>query len=160
MNRLDEKLISVSDKYNFDLMNKLSPEDKESNRIYAEIISILIKKPNIQLYDLIEEVNRSGARFEKNKIRNRRDRITKIHDAIDEAVEIVNLIDDEDYMGAEEKLKITNIVRDRMVIAILLEENFSEELLDLYQLIKNDQCRGFLRTLFKKMNEKENESIN
>ncbi|MGL4969217.1 MAG: hypothetical protein ACRC5B_03525, partial [Fusobacteriaceae bacterium] len=115
------------------------------------IISILIKKPNIQLYELIDEVNKAGNRFEKNKIRNRRDRITKIHDAIDEAIEIVNLIDEESYSDAEEKLKKTNIVRDRMIIAILLEENFSEELMDLYQLIKNDQCRGFLKSLFTEM---------
>ncbi|MGL4254005.1 MAG: hypothetical protein ACRCU6_06360 [Fusobacteriaceae bacterium] len=151
MKKLEENLIKLSDKYNFDLMNKLSSEDKESNRIYGEIISILIKKPNIQLYELIDEVNKAGNRFEKNKIRNRRDRITKIHDAIDEAIEIVNLIDEESYSDAEEKLKKTNIVRDRMIIAILLEENFSEELMDLYQLIKNDQCRGFLKSLFTEM---------
>ncbi|MGL4402220.1 MAG: hypothetical protein ACRCTS_00565 [Fusobacteriaceae bacterium] len=147
MKNIEEKLIKISDKYNFDMMNKLSPEDKESNKIYGEIISILIKKPNIQLYELIDEVNKSGNRFEKNKIRNRRDRITKIHDSIDEAIQIVDFIDEEKYSEAEEKLKKTNIVRDRMVIAILLEENFSEELLDLYQLIKNDQCRGFLKSL-------------
>lgn len=151
MKKLEENLIKLSDKYNFDLMNKLSSEDKESNRIYGEIISILIKKPNIQPYELIDEVNKAGNRFEKNKIRNRRDRITKIHDAIDEAIEIVNLIDEESYSDAEEKLKKTNIVRDRMIIAILLEENFSEELMDLYQLIKNDQCRGFLKSLFTEM---------
>lgn len=147
MKKLEEKLISLSDRYNFDMMNKMSPEDKESNKIYGEIIAILIKKPNIQLYELIDEVNKSGDRFEKNKIRNRRDRITKIHDSIDDAIEIVNLIDEENYSAVEEKLKKTNIVRDRMILAILLEENFSEELFDLYQFIKNDQCRAFLRTL-------------
>lgn len=153
MKNLEENLIKLSDKYNFNLMSKLSSEEKESNRIYGEIISILIKKPNIQLYELIDEVNKGGNRFEKNKIRNRRDRITKIHDSIDDAIEIVNLIDDENYSAAEEKLKKTNIVRDRMILAILLEENFSEELLDLYQMIRNDQCRGFLRSLISKNSE-------
>lgn len=105
MKNLEENLLKLSDRYNFDLMNKLSPEDKESNRIYGEVISILIKKPNIQLYELIDEVNRAGNRFEKNKIRNRRDRITRIHESIDEAIEIVDLIDEGNYSAADEKLK-------------------------------------------------------
>ncbi|MGL4534547.1 MAG: hypothetical protein ACRC0V_09510 [Fusobacteriaceae bacterium] len=147
MKNLNETLINLSVKYNFDLLNKSSLEDRESNNIYGQIISILIKKPDINLYELIDAINSSGSRFEKNKIRNRRDRITGIHKSIDEAIEIVNLIEDESYEIPEEKLKQINIVRDRMILAILLEENFSEEFLDLYNMIKNDQCRGFLRTL-------------
>lgn len=147
MQNLEEKLIKLSDKYNFDMMSRISREDKESNQIYGEIISVLIKKPLIELYELVDEVNRAGHMFEKNKIRNRRDRITQVHNSIDEAIEIVDLIDAENYPVAEEKLKKTNIIRDRMVISILLEENFSEELYDLYQFIKNDQCRGFIRAL-------------
>ncbi|MGL5056299.1 MAG: hypothetical protein ACRC6A_02870 [Fusobacteriaceae bacterium] len=147
MKNLNETLINLSVKYNFDLLNKSSLEDRESNNIYGQIISILIKKPDINLYELIDAINSSGSRFEKNKIRNRRDRITGIHKSIDEAIEIVNLIEDESYEIPEEKLKQINIVRDRMILAILLEENFSEEFLDLYSMIKNDQCRGFLRTL-------------
>lgn len=148
MKKIKENLIEVSNKYNFQLLSKISADDKESNKIYGEIISILIKKPDIQLYQLVDEVNKSDSRFEKNKIRNRRDRITNVHSSINEAIEIVDLIDEDNYILAEEKLKKVNTVRDRMVLAILLEENFSEELFDLYQLIKNDQCRGFLRSLF------------
>lgn len=148
MKNLEENLIKLSDKYNYEMLSRLSVEDKESNKIYGAIISILIKKPNLPLYELIDEINRSGDRFEKNRIRNRRDRLTNIHNSIGEAIEIVDLIDSEDYSAAEEKLKKANIVRDRMILAILLEENFSEEFFDLYQLIKNDQCRGFLRALF------------
>lgn len=147
MKNLEQKLISLSEKYIYNLLKKLSPEDKESNKIYGEIISILIKKPNIQLYELVDEINKGGNKFEKNKIRNRRDRINGIHNAIDAAIEIVDLIDIENFSLAEEKLKTTNIIRDRMVISILLEENFSEELFELYHIIKNDQCRGFLRSL-------------
>lgn len=153
MKNLEEVLANLSVKYNFELLSKLSSEDKESNKIYGEIISVLIKKPDINLYELIAEINLSGNRFEKNKIRNRRDRITGIHNSIDEAIEVVNLIEDGNYELSEEKLKKSNVVRDRMAISILLEENFSEEVLDLYHMIKNDQCRGFLKNLILKLKE-------
>ena len=78
---MNTKIEAILEKYLAALPNQ-SETDRESNEIYGEILSILTKNPNINLYELIALINREGVKFEKNKIRNRRDRITGIHKSL------------------------------------------------------------------------------
>lgn len=146
---MNTKIETILEKYLAALPNQ-SETDRESNEIYGEILSILTKNPNINLYELIALINREGVKFEKNKIRNRRDRITAIHKSLEEAnliVEKLKKADEKSFNEIEEILKVSNIYRNRMVLSLLLEENFTEEFYEVYYGIKSEQCKGFINAL-------------
>lgn len=143
---MEEILLELSSKYLINL-EKQSESDKESNKIYGKIIAILIKNPNINMYELVSSINIGEENYEKNKIRNRRDRITGMFKIIEEANQFVTKLLENKIESLEEAkniLKVTNIFRNRVIISLLLDQFFTEEFYDLYYLIKNDQCKGFL----------------
>lgn len=143
---MNEILVKISKKYMVAL-EKQSPEDKESNIIYGKILNILEKNPELNLFGLLEELNKGKKFYEKNKVRNRRDRLTNLDIMIKNANTIVdNLLeeDEESLRRIERSLNRSDIYRDRMAMNILLAEFPSHELHEVYYTIKNDQCKKFL----------------
>ncbi|MGL5761122.1 MAG: hypothetical protein ACRCXS_06885, partial [Cetobacterium sp.] len=91
---MNDILIKISEKYIKNLKNQ-SPEDKESNIIYGKILNILEKDPTLNLFGLLTELNKGKTFYEKNKVRNRRDRLTNLDILIKNANTIVdNLLED------------------------------------------------------------------
>lgn len=143
---MNDILIKISEKYIKNLKNQ-SPEDKESNIIYGKILNILEKNPELNLFGLLTELNKGKTFYEKNKVRNRRDRLTNLEILIKNANTIVdNLLegDEESLKKVERSLDRADIYRDRMAINILLTEFPSPALHEVYYTIKNDQCKKFL----------------
>lgn len=143
---MNDILIKISEKYIKNLKNQ-SPEDKESNVIYGKILNILEKNPELNLFGLLTELNKGKTFYEKNKVRNRRDRLTNLEILIKNANTIVdNLLegDEESLKKVERSLDRSDIYRDRMAINILLTEFPSPALHEVYYTIKNDQCKKFL----------------
>lgn len=143
---MNDILIKISEKYIKNLKNQ-SPEDKESNIIYGRILNILEKNPELNLFGLLTELNKGKTFYEKNKVRNRRDRLTNLEILIKNANTIVdNLLegDEESLKKVERSLDRSDIYRDRMAINILLTEFPSPALQEVYYTIKNDQCKKFL----------------
>lgn len=143
---MNDILIKISEKYIKNLKNQ-SPEDKESNVIYGKILNILEKNPELNLFGLLTELNKEKTFYEKNKVRNRRDRLTNLEILIKNANTIVdNLLegDEESLKKVERSLDRSDIYRDRMAINILLTEFPSPALHEVYYTIKNDQCKKFL----------------
>ena len=143
---MNDILIKISEKYMKNLKNQ-SPEDKESNIIYGKILNILEKDPTVNLFGLLTELNKGKTFYEKNKVRNRRDRLTNLDILIKNANTIVdNLLEDdeESLRKIERSLNRSDIYRDRMVMNILLAEFPSPQFHDVYYTIKNDQCKKFL----------------
>lgn len=143
---MNDILIKISEKYIKNLKNQ-SPEDKESNIIYGKILNILEKNPELNLFGLLTELNKGKTFYEKNKVRNRRDRLTNLEILIKNANTIVdNLLegDEESLKKVERSLDRSDIYRDRMAINILLTEFPSPALQEVYYTIKNDQCKKFL----------------
>ncbi|MGL5638813.1 MAG: hypothetical protein ACRCW7_05670, partial [Cetobacterium sp.] len=143
---MNDILIKISKKYMVTL-EKQSPEDKESNVIYGKILNILEKNPELNIFGLLGELNKGKTFYEKNKVRNRRDRLTNLDIMIKNANTIVdNLLeeDEESLRRIERSLNRSDIYRDRMVMNILLAEFPSHELHEVYYTIKNDQCKKFL----------------
>ncbi len=143
---MNDILIKISEKYIKNLKNQ-SPEDKESNIIYGKILNILEKNPELNLFGLLTELNKGKTFYEKNKVRNRRDRLTNLEILIKNANTIVdNLLegDEESLKKVERSLDRSDIYRDRMAINILLTEFPSPALHEVYYTIKNDQCKKFL----------------
>lgn len=143
---MNDILIKISEKYIKNLKNQ-SLEDKESNVIYGKILNILEKNPELNLFGLLTELNKGKTFYEKNKVRNRRDRLTNLEILIKNANTIVdNLLegDEESLKKVERSLDRSDIYRDRMAINILLTEFPSPALHEVYYTIKNDQCKKFL----------------
>ena len=143
---MNDILIKISEKYIKNLKNQ-SPEDKESNIIYGKILNILEKNPELNLFGLLTELNKGKTFYEKNKVRNRRDRLTNLEILIKNANTIVdNLLegDKESLKKVERSLDRSDIYRDRMAINILLTEFPSPALHEVYYTIKNEQCKKFL----------------
>lgn len=143
---MNDILIKISEKYIKNLKNQ-SPEDKESNIIYGKILNILEKNPELNLFGLLTKLNKGKTFYEKNKVRNRRDRLTNLEILIKNANTIVdNLLegDEESLKKVERSLDRSDIYRDRMAINILLTEFPSPALHEVYYTIKNDQCKKFL----------------
>ncbi|WP_448819986.1 hypothetical protein [Cetobacterium sp.] len=143
---MNDILIKISEKYIKNLKNQ-SPEDKESNIIYGKILNILEKNPELNLFGLLTELNKGKTFYEKNKVRNRRDRLTNLEILIKNANTIIdNLLegDEESLKKVERSLDRSDIYRDRMAINILLTEFPSPALQEVYYTIKNDQCKKFL----------------
>ena len=143
---MNDILIKISEKYIKNLKNQ-SPEDKESNIIYGKILNILEKNPELNLFGLLTELNKGKTFYEKNKVRNRRDRLTNLEILIKNANTIVdNLLegDEESLKKVERSWDRADIYRDRMAINILLTEFPSPALHEVYYTIKNDQCKKFL----------------
>ncbi len=141
-----EMLAKICLKY-IDGIEKQNEEERESNEIYGEILAVLIKNPNLNLYELIEEINRGSINYEKNKIRNRRDRIVGVHKSIKEATEILKLIlsgTEKDFEKITTILKENNIYRNRMVLKLLFDEFPSPEMQKVYYGIKNEQCKKII----------------
>lgn len=150
---MNDILIKVSNKYK-DILKNQSETDKESNIIYGKILRVLDENPTINLFSLVDELNKGKTFYEKNKVRNRRDRISNIEILIKNANTIVdNLLngESEDFFSIERSLNRSDIYRDRMVLKILLDEFFSDELHDVYFTIKNDLCKKFILDIIKEM---------
>ncbi|WP_297488782.1 hypothetical protein [uncultured Cetobacterium sp.] len=150
---MNDILIKVSNKY-IDILKNQSETDKESNIIYGKILRVLGENPTINLFSLIDELNKGKTFYEKNKVRNRRDRISNIEILIKNANTIVDNLLDEDsdnFFSIERSLNRSDIYRDRMVLKILLDEFFSDELHDVYFTIKNDLCKKFLLDVIKEI---------
>jgi hypothetical protein len=143
---MNDILIKISQKYKKNLQGQ-RPEDKESNIIYGKILNLLEKDPTLNLFGLLTELNKGKTFYEKNKVRNRRDRLTNLDILIKNANTIVdNLLeeDEESLRKVERSLNRGDIYRDRMAMNILLTEFPSPEFHDVYYTIKNDQCKKFL----------------
>nr|WP_307774383.1 hypothetical protein [uncultured Cetobacterium sp.] len=152
---MNDILIKVSEKYSNILENQ-SPEDKESNIIYGKILNILEKDPTLNLFGLLNELNKGKTFYEKNKVRNRRDRLTNLEIIIKNANTIVdNLLseDEESLRNAERSLNRSDIYRDRMALSILLQEFPSPQLHHVYFIIKNDLCKKFLLDVISEIRE-------
>lgn len=150
---MENLLIELCSKYT-ESLKKQSADDRESNIIYGEILEILKKNPTINPYDLLNTLNKGRNPHDKNKVRNRRDRITGVHKILEEANTIVNNLLDgtpESLNKVKELLKTSNIYRNKMVLSILLEEFYSDELNEVYYSIKNDQCKGFINSIIEKL---------
>lgn len=150
---MNDILIKVSNKY-IDILKNQSETDKESNIIYGKILRVLGENPTINLFSLVDELNKGKTFYEKNKVRNRRDRISNIEILIKNANTIVDNLLDEDsdnFFSIERSLNRSDIYRDRMVLKILLDEFFSDELHDVYFTIKNDLCKKFLLDVIKEI---------
>ncbi|MDX8336174.1 hypothetical protein [Candidatus Cetobacterium colombiensis] len=146
---MNDILIKISKKYRENLQGQ-RPEDKESNIIYGKILNLLEKDPTLNLFGLLTELNKGKTFYEKNKVRNRRDRLTNLDILIKNANTIVdNLLeeDEESLRKVERSLNRGDIYRDRMAMNILLTEFPSPEFHDVYYTIKNDQCKKFLLEL-------------
>lgn len=143
---MKELLKEISTKY-IEILKKQSPEDKESNVIYGKILDILKDNPNLNLFGLLDELNKGKTFYEKNKVRNRRDRISNLEILIKNANTMVDNIlneDEDSFHFVEKSLSRSDIYRDRMVLNILLDEFYSPELHEVYFTIKNDQCKKFI----------------
>ena len=92
---MNEILVKISKKYMVAL-EKQSPDDKESNVIYGKMLHILEKDPELNLFGLLEELNKGKKFYEKNKVRNRRDRLTNLDIMIKNANTIVDNLLEED----------------------------------------------------------------
>ncbi|MGL4867054.1 MAG: hypothetical protein ACRCZO_07340 [Cetobacterium sp.] len=144
---MNEILVKISKEYIVTL-EKQSPEDKESNVIYGKMLNILERDPELNLFGLIQELNKGTTYYDKNKVRNRRDRLTNLEILIKNANTIVDKLleddEEENLRIIERSLNRSDIYRDRMVMNILLLEFPSNELREVYYTIKNDQCKKFL----------------
>ncbi|MGL5087889.1 MAG: hypothetical protein ACRC6Z_00280 [Cetobacterium sp.] len=144
---MNEILVNISKKY-IEALEQQSPEDKESNIIYGKMLNILEKDPALNLFGLIQELNKGTTYYDKNKVRNRRDRLTNLEILIKNANTIVDKLleddEEENLRIIERSLNRSDIYRDRMVMNILLAEFPSNELREVYYTIKNDQCKKFL----------------
>ncbi|MGL5988289.1 hypothetical protein [Cetobacterium sp.] len=144
---MNEILVNISKKY-IEALEQQSPEDKESNIIYGKMLNILEKDPTLNLFGLIQELNKGTTYYDKNKVRNRRDRLTNLEILIKNANTIVDKLleddEEENLRIIERSLNRSDIYRDRMVMNILLAEFPSNELREVYYTIKNDQCKKFL----------------
>lgn len=152
---MDDMLVKISEKYIENLKNQ-SLEDKESNIIYGKILNILEKNPTLNLFGLLTELNKGKTFYEKNKVRNRRDRLTNLDILIKNANTVVdNLLegDEEGLKIVERSLNRSDIYRDRMVMNILLAEFPSPQFHDIYYTIKNDQCKKFLLEVIQEIRE-------
>ncbi|MGL4971171.1 MAG: hypothetical protein ACRDB6_06825 [Cetobacterium sp.] len=152
---MNDILVKISKKYMVTL-EKQSPDDKESNVIYGKMLQILEKNPELNLFGLLEELNKGKTFYEKNKVRNRRDRLTNLDIMIKNANTIVdNLLeeDEESFRKIERSLNRSDIYRDRMVMNILLAEFPSAEFHEVYYTIKNDQCKKFLLEVVSELRE-------
>lgn len=150
---MNDILIKVSNKY-IDILKNQSETDKESNIIYGKILTALEKNPTLNLFALIDELNKGKTFYEKNKVRNRRDRISNIEILIKNANTIVdNLLsgESEDFFSIERSLNRSDIYRDRMVLRILLDEFYSNELHEVFFTIKNDLCKKFILDVLKEV---------
>ncbi|MBC2851564.1 hypothetical protein H5J22_09195 [Cetobacterium sp. 8H] len=154
---MKELLKEISTKY-IEILKKQSPEDKESNVIYGKILDILKDNPNLNLFGLLDELNKGKTFYEKNKVRNRRDRISNLEILIKNANTMVDNIlneDDESFHFVEKSLNRSDIYRDRMVLNILLDEFYSPELHEVYFTIKNDQCKKFILELIDRLRKQQ-----
>ncbi|MEG0069272.1 hypothetical protein [Cetobacterium sp.] len=154
---MKELLKEISAKY-IEILKKQSPEDKESNVIYGKILDILKDNPNLNLFGLLDELNKGKTFYEKNKVRNRRDRISNLEILIKNANTMVDNIlneDDESFHFVEKSLNRSDIYRDRMVLNILLDEFYSPELHEVYFTIKNDQCKKFILELVDRLRKQQ-----
>lgn len=152
---MDDMLVKISEKYIENLKNQ-SLEDKESNIIYGKILNILEKNPTLNLFGLLTELNKGKTFYEKNKVRNRRDRLTNLDILIKNANTVVdNLLegDEEGLKIVERSLNRSDIYRDRMVMNILLAEFPSPQFHAIYYTIKNDQCKKFLLEVIQEIRE-------
>ncbi|MGL5000917.1 MAG: hypothetical protein ACRC6J_04265 [Cetobacterium sp.] len=144
---MNDILVNISKEY-IVALEKQSPEDKESNIIYGKMLNILEKDPTLNLFGLIQELNKGTTYYDKNKVRNRRDRLTNLEILIKNANTIVDKLleddEEENLRIIERSLNRSDIYRDRMVMNILLAEFPSNELREVYYTIKNDQCKKFL----------------
>ncbi|MGL5377972.1 MAG: hypothetical protein ACRDAT_06760 [Cetobacterium sp.] len=144
---MNEILVKISNEYIVTL-EKQSPEDKESNVIYGKMLNILERDPELNLFGLIQELNKGTTYYDKNKVRNRRDRLTNLEILIKNANTIVDKLleddEEENLRIIERSLNRSDIYRDRMVMNILLLEFPSNEFREVYYTIKNDQCKKFL----------------
>lgn len=154
---MQEILKKVSDKY-IEILKNQTPDSKESNVIYGKILHVLEKNPSLNLFGLLEELNKGKTFYEKNKVRNRRDRLTNLEIIIKNANTIVdNLLeeDNESLKKIERSLNRSDIYRDRMVLNILLSEFPSKELHEVYYTIKNEQCKKFISDIINLIRSKE-----
>ncbi|MEG1582561.1 MAG: hypothetical protein RR344_01295 [Cetobacterium sp.] len=154
---MKELLKEISTKY-IEILKKQSPEDKESNVIYGKILDILKDNPNLNLFGLLDELNKGKTFYEKNKVRNRRDRISNLEILIKNANTMVDNIlneDEDSFHFVEKSLNRSDIYRDRMVLNILLDEFYSPELHEVYFTIKNDQCKKFILELVDRLRKQQ-----
>lgn len=143
---MNDILTKISRKYIKNLKEQ-RPEDKESNIIYGKILNILEKAPTLNLFGLLKELNKGKTFYEKNKVRNRRDRLTNLEILIKNANTVVDNVlaeDEESLRRVERSLNRSDIYRDRMAMNILLLEFPSPEFHEVYYIIKNEQCKKFL----------------
>ncbi|WP_297595900.1 hypothetical protein [uncultured Cetobacterium sp.] len=154
---MKELLKEISTKY-IEILKNQSPEDKESNIIYGKILDVLKDKPDLNLFALLDELNKGKTFYEKNKVRNRRDRISNLEILIKNANTMVDNIlneDEESFHFIEKSLNRSDIYRDRMVMNILLDEFYSPEFHEVYFTIKNDQCKKFILELIERLKQQQ-----